>query len=180
MIVVAPSPSLLSLASGYRTAAELCSVAHFGCGPDRQGSLHTRRTSTLGFGPSSGPKQHQRNLPATKACLHFEATTTRRRARRRRYGGGSSDDDDGGNNDGGSGGNYGWNNGGSGGGGNGWSSGWSSGGWSGGWQWWFFSNLMYEGLWVWQLICACSLLQALHFAVLGDRKHQQGHGNTVS
>lgn len=49
-------------------------------------------------------------------------------------------------------------------------------------EWDFFGNTLYEGMWVWQLICAVSLMQALHFLLCPKAQEglQEGEGIGVA
>eukprot|EP00877_Chromochloris_zofingiensis_P013981 jgi/Chrzof1/8837/Cz03g26030.t1 len=116
--------------------------------------------------------------PATKrAALSFAAAVTKSKLRRKRRRGGSGDGSDSGE-DSWDGPNWdGWDGRGDSGGYGGWggSNSWGYGNWDGG----FFHRAVYDGLWVWQLLCAASLFQTVHFMICPKPASQQADSAAV-
>lgn len=137
-------------------------------------------------------RTHSSTHSATRGTVRaLAAAVTRRKGKRRRSGGGGGSDDSGDDDNwqydpyslnwggpGDTGGFGGFKGGGGGSGGSG-----GRGGSSGPYsfncsEWDFFGNTLYEGMWVWQLLCAMSLMQALHFLLCPGAQEamQEGEG----
>ena len=111
----------------------------------------------------------QRMMIRTHAMRYLEVVGAKTRRKRRRRGGSDDEDDwlDGGDGPGGSSGGSGhWRGGGSWNGGHG-----DFGGYSGGE--FFINTMLFEWTWVWQLLSAASLVNALRFLLLGGSRAQK-------
>lgn len=168
-------PSAPLLIGGARASAVADGLAFSSLGAQSSGITSTSYRSNVNgnaFVVGSPPSHSHRNLDvscsarnsstiARSGRLSREFVGIKTKGKRRRRGGRSSDDEDDG---------FGGFDGGSGSGGSGWG-GYRPGG--SGWNGDHYSHgdqFLFDCQWLWHLVCMASLLHALHFAALGQRK----------